>query len=126
MAVLIVRKAVVEGGGGDFSFNMTAGDLGGVAQGYSDGSLISAFGSIDAEPIGGTTLTFLITGSVGATISFAGNITATVAGLSVWVDGVEFPFDGVDWTFDGEETVASWDTAGPTFVNTVTYFIEIK
>ena len=127
MAVLIVRKAAVEGGGG-FSFNMTAGDFAAVAQGYSNGNSLPAFGSIDAQPISGHDLSFLISGGGGNAIEFIGDVTAQLAGLTVWVDGVEYPFDAVDWTYDidNDLTTAGWNTAGPTFVNTSIYAVEIK
>lgn len=109
-----------------YSFTMTAGDLVATVQGYSDGSVSSAFGSIDAEPIPATDLQFLISGGAGNAIQFAGDQTALLAGKTVWVDGVEYPFT-TDWSYDGSSsTAAEWTSGGPTFVNTVVYFVEIK
>lgn len=117
------RRRVAAGGGG---VTLTAGNLGGFV-GYSNGSysFFSAFGSISAEPIVGQVLAALFSGGSDEVV-FSGDATAALAGLTVWVNGVEYPFDGPDWEFDGEFTAASWVSAGPTFVNGVAYSIEIK
>jgi hypothetical protein len=122
----LVRR-IAAGGGGGFSFNMTAGDFVGVLQGYSDGSQTSAFGSIDAEPLPGNNLALCISGSLPG-ITFHGDATSTLTGLTVWVDSVEYPFDGQDWMYnsDSDLTESLWDVASPTFVNTNAYFVEIK
>lgn len=124
MAVLIVRKAAAPVGG-DGSFNMTAGEFAGAIRGYFPGL---GFGSINTEPFAGETLNLLISGSGSNGIAFAGDLTAMLAGLTVWVDGVEYPFDGQDWAYDSgeDQTTGAWDVAGPVFANTVTYFVEIK
>lgn len=128
MAVLIVRKAAGEASPG-YSFNMTAGDFSGVIQGYADATSVN-IGSIDAEPITGETLQFLLTGSAGNGISFHGDVTASVSGKSVWVDGVQYPFDLADWNYDSENDVtgAGWNAGpgAPVFANTQSYFVEIK
>lgn len=109
-----------------YSFNMTAGDFGGSIQGYSDGNLLPAFGSIDAEPVSGETLVALIDqGSGSGGIVFTGDLLAEFTGLSVYVDSVEYPFD-TDWSNEGGVTQAGWSSSGPDFVNTTVYFIEIK
>lgn len=113
------------GGGGGYSFTMTAGDYLGSAQGYSDGSLFPVFGSINAEPIPSNPLLALFTPTL-KIISFDGDAETLLTGLSVWVDGVEYPFDGSDWEFGGSDTYATWDAGGPTFVDGVQYFVEIK
>ncbi len=124
MAVLIVRKAAAPAGG-EGSFNMTAGDFGaGTFVGYFPAF---AIGSIDAQPLPGTTLNLLISGSGGNAIAFSGNQMATLGGKTVRVDSVSYPFDGADWAYDSgdDQTVGLWDTAGPTFVNAGAYFVEI-
>lgn len=128
MAVLIVRKPAGEAPPG-FSFNMTAGDLGGAAQGYAD-ETSAGIGSIDAEPIPGETLQFLVTGTVINGINFHGDVLGSVTGRSVWVDSIQYPFDLSDWAYDSDNDVtgATWNTGvgAPVFVNTVSYFVEIK
>jgi hypothetical protein len=105
---------------------MTAGDFMGIAQGYSTAV---AIGSIDQEPIPGEILAGLVSGSAVNEIVFDGDVTAIVAGLTVWVDSVEYPFD-TDWVYDGgnDWTIAQWasSSTAPPFVNTNMYFVEIK
>lgn len=110
-----------------FSCSMTAGNFSGAVFGYSNGTGIPAFGSIDQQPIPGETLN-LLAGPPLSGIQFAGDVTSSVAGLSVWVDGVEYPFDSQDWThvMPANVTTGSWTSGAPTFANAVTYFIEIK
>ena len=103
-----------------YSCTMTAGD--GFSQGYIEGS----FGSIDVQPVPGHDLYALATLSGGGNVILYGDATALLAGLSVWVDGIEYPFDGYDWTFTAGATYAEWTSAGPTFVDTVEYLIEFK
>lgn len=126
MAVLIAKKfappAVV------YSFNMTAGQAGGFVQGYeSSGAFGSPFGSIDAEPIPDHALVFLLSG-LSKSIAFSGDAVSLLSGLTVWVDGVEFPFDAADWNFNSGtgNTGGTWDDVGPAFVDTQSYFVEIK
>jgi hypothetical protein len=108
-----------------YSFTMTAED-GGPVIGYDIG-VIGTFGSIDAEPIPGETLLNLFSGFVN-NIAFSGDLTSLLSGLTVWVDDVEYPFDLADWTYQsgGDVTDASWDEAGPVFVDSNMYFVEIK
>lgn len=124
-----LRRNPSDAGGGGISFNMTAGDFASAIQGYlSSGNYagLPAIGSISAEPIPGNPLQVLISGN--PQVAITGDVTATVTGLTIWVDSVEYPFDGADWAYDGgnDITNATWVSAGPTFVDTVTYFIEIK
>ncbi len=113
-------------GGNTIDFTMTAGDDGSL-QGYHDGSGSPAFGSIDGEPIPGFNLATLASGFL-TFITFHGDATSILAGLTVRVDGVAYPFDFQDWTYDSGDNATSgiWDVAGPVFVNTVVYFVEIK
>lgn len=114
--------------GGDLSFNMTAGDYSSFLHGYSDGTALDAFGSIDVEPLPGTTLTVLSSApGIFGVVGFPGDETATLAGKTIWVDGVVYPFDD-DWAYDSgnDSTTASWAAAVPVFVVDQTYFIEIK
>lgn len=116
------------------SFNMTAGDLfwfqgygvEGLTEEGSPPEPTPQFGSISAQPIPGHDLYYLITG-LGNGIAFIGDATVILAGLSVWVDGIEYPFD-IDWNYDdvSDKTLADWTTSPPVFVDTVTYLIEIK
>jgi hypothetical protein len=122
---LFSRPAVAGEPPAGLSFNMTAGDLAGIAQGYSNGSVVAAFGSIDAEPIPGNDLKLFIDGAGGG-IAFDGDVMALVAGLTVWVDGVEYPFDGDDWATDGDQTQGTWASSAPVFLDAVSYFVEIK
>lgn len=110
-----------------FSCTMTAGVFSGVVQGYGNASSGSPMGSINQQPIPGQVFRQLTSGFFD-TAGFEGDITGVVAGLRVWVDGVEYPFDGTDWAYNSgiNSTVAQWNTAGPVFVNTVSYFVEIK
>lgn len=115
-----------------YSFNMTAGDVGGAIQGFSnsaDNPIGSAFGSIDAEPIDGTNFlrtTYTISAaSYAGEVRFEGDIVSTLTGLQIYVDSVLYPFD-TDWYNDAGETVGEWASGGPQFTDTVVYFIEIK
>ena len=109
-----------------YSFNMTAGDPNGSIQGYSNGSLLPAFGSIDAEPISGETLLYLATGSIANEMRFDGDIVSLLSGLTVWVDSVEYPGNG-DWFLSSGDTFMVWSAPNaPVFVDTTMYFIEIK
>ncbi len=105
----------------DYSFNMTAGTGSGFT-GYSDGSLIGAFGSIDAEPISGETLAAVISGPFDV-VSFTGDVTSLISTHTVWVDGVEYPGS---WSFTGSTTDYTYDSTTPTFSNGVDYDIELK
>lgn len=111
-----------------YSFTMTAGVFSGVVLGYSDGSVIPAFGAIDGEPVSGHALAFLSSSASGAGgMSFAGDATALLSGKSLWVEGVEYPFDDADWAYDGSSlTSASWATGAPPLADTSIYDCEIK
>jgi hypothetical protein len=75
-----------------YSFNLTAGDgPSSLYQGYSDGSVAGAIGSINAEPIAGHALILFID-AITPTILFDGNCLAEVSGKTVWVDSVEYTF----------------------------------
>lgn len=120
---------LVYSGGVAYSFNMTAADYFGFVQGFSDGGLFDAFGSIDAEPIPGHDCVALYYASAfSAVICFEGDVTAMLAGRTAWIDGVEYPFTQ-DWQYgeeDGNYTIAEWDTGKPVFVAGSSYFVEIK
>lgn len=109
-----------------YSFTMTAGTSTGYV-GYDTGVVLGTFGSIDAEPLPGSTLQCLFAASGDGYIYFSGDVVALLAGLSVWVNGVEYPFDRFDWDYSGGEdaTIAEWDTP-PIFVNGNVYTVEIK
>jgi hypothetical protein len=112
--------------GGGFSFNMTAGDDEAGNTGYArvgNAFAIPPIGSIDAEPISGEVLDACIENNSILVIAFVGDLTATLAGLTVWVDGVEYPPDS-DWSFSGVTFYSS--NSPPVFLDTVSYFIEIK
>lgn len=114
--------------GDSYSFNLTAGDgPSSLYQGYSDGSLVGAMGTIDAEPIPGHTLIVFLD-AISPTIIFSGDATAKVSGKSIWVDSVEYPFDSMDWEYDSEEdyTFGEWSSGQLDFTATVEYFCEIK
>jgi len=106
---------------------MTAGTDGDVQLGYSS----VYFGSISNEPMLGLNLTDLIytTAGYGGICAFAFDATALLAGLTVWINGVEYPFDVSDWSYlDWQEsTWGTWSNAAtPVFVNGVTYNVEFK
>lgn len=118
----------VSGGGGGYSFTLTAGDLFGFVQGYGVAAFIgSDFGSIDAEPVPGHALYLLLSGGENG-ITFNGNAAALLTGLQVYVGGVAYPFTGDDWTYDGGTgtTSGTWITGNPVFVDGNSYFVEIK
>jgi hypothetical protein len=125
----LIAAAGTYSGGVAYSFNMTAADYFGSVQGFSDGGLFDAFGSIDAEPIPGHDCVALYYASAfSAVICFEGDVTAMLAGRTAWIDGVEYPFTQ-DWQYgeeDGNYTIAGWDTGKPVFVAGSSYFVEIK
>jgi hypothetical protein len=115
-----------------YSFSMTAGNTGGVAFGYArsgDSIGIGPFGSINAEPIPGQTLDDVLSLSGNSYVIFAGDQTALLTGLTVWVDSVGYGAgDGGDWAYDSDNdrTVVVWSSGGPVFADGVTYSIEIR
>lgn len=113
-------------GGAGYSFNMTAGNFSaGLLIGYSPGLT----GSIDAEPIPTNPLNGLFSGTIGNGIGFNdGDITGLLAGLTVWINGVQYAANFSGWSYDGggDATSASWSSGGPTFVGGNSYFVEIK
>lgn len=131
------HDAALNYSGGGYAFNMTAGshDAGGgfVFTGY----LGSSAGSVDDEwPLDPADndyalLTLASLPGLGASILFedpGGELPVLLAGLSVWINGVEKPFD-TNWTFDAEnlQTSGEWTSGtGPVFVNGNSYFVEIK
>lgn len=131
------HDAALNYSGGGYAFNMTAGshDAGGgfVFTGY----LGSSAGSVDDEwPLDPADndyalLTLASLPGLGASILFedpGGELPVLLAGLSVWINGVEKPFD-TNWTFDAEnlQTSGGWTSGtGPVFVNGNSYFVEIK
>lgn len=110
-----------------YSCTMTAGNTSGVLQGYGNASSGIPMGSINHEPIPGQVLLQLTSGFFDSA-AFEGDVTGIVAGLRVWVNGVEYPFDNADWAYNSslDATSGIWNTAGPVFVDTVSYFVEIK
>lgn len=117
-------------------FRLTAGNFAAAIFGFS-GAVIyggSPFGSINHQPVGIGPLDtlvydpgqFLSPGSTGQ-IAFPNvDLTAALAGLSVWVDGTNYPFNLANWTFTGN-TFGAWGTSGaPPFADGVGYNIEIK
>jgi hypothetical protein len=106
-------------------FVLTAGADSGFV-GYSDGTLLPAFGSISVQPISGETMTALASSGGAGAVYFIGDIVSLLSGNTVWVDDVEYPFDSFDWTFSGGLTGAEWSAEAPTFVDTVQYDVEIK
>lgn len=113
---------------GGFSCTMTAATISGVGVGYSDGTLATAGGSIDQEPVPGETM--IVCGDDGANtgVYFAGDLTATLNGLSVWVDSVDYTSAfGTTWTFSGGSTfITTSDGGRPTFTASTSYLIQIK
>ena len=125
----IVRASYpVPGGGSGYSFTMTAGDFSGSIQGYSNGTFIDTFGSIDVEPLPGNPLLTFFGGSLTNGIGFQGDCLSQLSGKSVWIDGVEYPFNDSDWTYDADNdnTGGVWTANTITFTPTQTYSIEIK
>jgi hypothetical protein len=112
--------------GEGFSFNMTAGDDEGGNTGFAGAGnafAIPPIGSIDAEPITGEVMDVCVENDSAFVIAFVGDLTATLAGLTVWVDGIEYPPDS-DWSFSGVTFYSS--NSPPEFLDTNSYFIEIK
>lgn len=107
------------------SFNMTAGAFSGVVFGYSDGSGLPAFGSIDAEPIPGHDLIANVSGFSQA-ITFAGDAVSLLSGLTVWVNGIQYAANFSGWGLFGSDTQGSWSSDGPDYADGNSYFIEIK
>ncbi len=112
----------------DYSFNMTAGNLAGVFFGYQSGS----FGSIDAEPIGGQTLSVClydpgnIAGQGQSYIAFNTDLTSLLTTQTVWIDSVQYA-PGTGWTYNsGNDTTYYTPASAWSFSDTVSYFIEIK
>lgn len=114
---------------GGYSCTMTAGVDGGDA-GFS---VAGAYGSINAEPVPGETCEAIGTsGGAIFIVSFTGDITATLSGLHVWVDGVDYGAGediglGAGWHVNAGSTLwARTSPTLPTFSNGVGYLIEIK
>lgn len=108
-----------------YSFNMTAADIaGGVFQGY----LKATGGSIDAEPVTGHDLYYCIYTSGVNIIALVGDCTGLMAGLHLYVDGVDYGLGALgDWVFSSGYTLLEFvSDSGPVFVPTVSYFIEFK
>lgn len=89
-------------------------------------------GSISNQPIPGQTLVALYysPGAGGSTIGFSGHIAATLSGLKIWVNGVQYPFT-TDWQeispAEGNFTQGLWTGgAAPQFEEFSFYDIEIK
>lgn len=113
-----------DGGGGgpsSFSFNMTAGNFFGIIIGYQQ----AAYGSIDVEPIFGHDLVSLSSG-IASQFVFDGDITSLVVGLTVWVDGVDYGTGLFGFVYGGSTTTLTWFGTGPTFVNGISYLVEIR
>lgn len=89
-----------------------------------------SFGSIDAQPLSGSTLWELfytnITGA--ARITFSGNQAAALSGKTVWINGVEYATGFGAWTYNGStRTSAEWSAGNaPILADFTTYSIEIK
>lgn len=114
----------------DIAFTVTAA-AGNGALGYAGAVHYAGwgpFGSIVAEPIDG----FALQGctrhpTFGSVIAFSGDVTALLAGKSVWVDGVDYgPGVQYQWTYAAGVTIWSRIAGGPVFVAGETYSIEIK
>lgn len=120
-----------------FSCNMTAGNYSGAIFGYENpadtaiGGGFGGFGSIDGEPVPGATLLGFFSFTGVSYIFFDGDIASDLAGLNLWVDGVEYAIgeEPGSWLYvpDLDITAAIWsEGAGPSFADGVVYFIEIK
>jgi hypothetical protein len=114
----------------DIAFSVTAA-AGNGALGYA-GSVHYAgwgpFGNISAEPIAGYPLQGVTRHpTFGSVIAFTGDVTAQVAGKSVWVNGVNYgPGVQYAWAYAAGVTIWSRITGGPVFVAGQVYSIEIK
>lgn len=116
-------------------FRLTAGNYVSAVFGFSAGTIYGvSFGSINHQPVGIGPLDTcfydptqaVVPGSTGQ-VAFSGvDLTAVLAGLSVWVDGTNYPFNLANWTFTGN-TFGAWGTSGaPPFADGVGYNIEIR
>ena len=114
------------GGGGGYSFNMTAGDFAGVVFGYYPAASV---GSIDVEPIAGQNLvqSIAVIPQGLSVVVFSGDLREFLSGFTVWVDGVEFNTINAtgDWELVEGETGYKFGD-GTEFTDGNTYFIEIK
>lgn len=123
------------GGGGGYSFNMTAVDPSGAGLviGYDNIDMFGAgpFGSISSEPISGETLAVCASApSLGYSgVIFLGDVFNLLSGLTVWVNGVEYQpaFSLDDWYYSSDDDMTMYDIEDASiFVGGDTYFIEIK
>lgn len=108
------------------SFTLTAG-FGGASIGYKAGS----FGSISVEPFPGTPLLeFTVSeGSVLGVIQFNGDVTSSLSGKTVWVNGVEYASNFSGWSTISGNTTGTWGPAlgsAPPFAEFASYTIEFK
>lgn len=121
------RKRVTASG---YSCTVTVGNYSSALFGYEKApGTYGGFGSINVEPIAGQTLALCYCNHWTLfSVAFVGDISATLAGLHVWWDGVDYGIGDVTtrWDFDDTYTVWSISTGLPTFVNASTKLLEIK
>jgi hypothetical protein len=89
------------------SFNMTAAHYAGTYAGYSSGTMLDPFGSIDREPIPANPIIVVfcfLTDNTVLQIVFTGDIQDQLAGKQLYVDGVPYT-TGVAY-IDGLGTIA--------------------
>lgn len=120
----------------EWAFTITAGshtNSSGAAIGYSGPINFQsrpAFGTLSAQPIDGYALqTCYRVGapSNNSIIAFTGDVSALLAGKSVWVNGVNYgQGDTYKFAYAGGVTIWNRLSGGPTFVSGQTYNIEIK
>lgn len=134
IAPAISKKKAAPDPGGGYSFTMTAGNFANVVYGYSNGGILPAFGSINAEPVPDETLESIMysptgagLGFIGATIVFAGDIVDKLQSKILYVDGDPYT-PSVDWFYDSNNDItrATWENDSPEFVEDEEYFIEFK
>ena len=104
------------------TFTLTAGDIGGVYQGYVPGIA----GAISAEPLVGEVLSFLLTGP-GAGADFVGFVGFKPADFiaSLTVNGNSWAVAPGEYDPDSGSTMFALTPSGGEFVNTVAYTVNI-
>lgn len=113
------------GGSSVYSCHVTAGSYSAIT-GYLP---TTSTGSIDTEPVPGQTLSACYTSSNSYfNVFFSGNIASLLAGLHVWLDGIDYGIgdSGTRFTYSSGNTKWSITSGLPSMTVGNTYLLEIK
>lgn len=113
------------GGASGYSCNVTAGAVS-TLRGYN---VSVPIGSIDNQPVPGQALNYCYTNGTSLFyVAFAGDVSTLLAGMHVWLDGVDYGIGDSTYRFNYSSGTTKWRiTSGYTpMVDGNTYFLEIK